>query len=103
VVQDCQYEVYADWCQYTVQEWRAVDVVTLSGSDLDPRWPDARLAANQREGEREEVYKVVFVAEDRTYTHAVGDVEDLRQYQVGSRWALTVNKLGGIRSIKPAR
>lgn len=102
VVQDCEYHVYNDWCTYTTQEWRRVDTVTASGVDHDPRWPDPRLNASQREGEREETYRVVFQTEDGTYTYTTSDLDQFRACRIGSRWTLTTNALGGVRSIKPA-
>ncbi len=102
VVQDCVYEVYDDWCEYVTQEWAVVDSVAVSGSDLNPTWPDVAVATNQREAGREETFQVVFATEDRTYTHTVSDVSTFQQYQIGSRWVLTINKLGGITDIEPA-
>ena len=90
VVQDCEYRVYADWCTYTVPEWREVDRVEAEGSDLSPRWPEARLSSGQREGDREEVYKVTFLANDRSYTLTTGDLGQFQQCTIGSRWKLTV-------------
>jgi hypothetical protein len=102
VVQDCKYEVYAEWCSYTAQEWRPVAPLTLSGNDLNPRWPDTPLAANQRAGEREERYEVVFETEDKRYTYSTSDVNTFQRCQIGSRWVLQTNALGGVRSIEPA-
>jgi ribosomal protein L40E len=39
VVQDCRYQVYADWCQYQTTEWRSVNAVVAEGRDLNPYWP----------------------------------------------------------------
>ena len=70
VVQDCEYEVYEEWCEYTVDEWQKVDEVSLSGNDFNPRWPTIpALNRDQREGEREEIYKIVFSAEQGQYTY----------------------------------
>ncbi|HKJ27328.1 MAG TPA: zinc finger protein, partial [Anaerolineales bacterium] len=33
VVQDCIYEIYDDYCTYTVIEWGAVDTVSVAGQD----------------------------------------------------------------------
>ena len=66
VVQDCQYEVYEDWCTYTVDEWQVVDTISAAGASLTPHWPDVSLSASQREGEeREESYRVYFTTDDR--------------------------------------
>ncbi len=103
VVQDCEYEVYDDWCEYLIEDWVVVDTLVLSGNDLNPTWPDISAATNRREGGREETFQVVFATEDKTYTHTVSDLDSFQQYQIGSRWVLTTNKLGGIRSIEPAQ
>jgi hypothetical protein len=103
VVQDCEYRVYDDWCEYTIKDWIVVDTLVLSGTDLSPSWPEIPVAADQREGRREQVYHVVFVTEDKTFTHTLSDADRFRQYQIGSRWVLHTNKLGGIASIEPAQ
>ncbi|MGQ9683478.1 MAG: hypothetical protein ACUVX9_13130 [Anaerolineae bacterium] len=90
VVQDCEYRVYADWCSYTMLEWRQVHNVEAEGSDLSPKWPEARPAAGQREGVREEVYRVTFLGNDRRYTLTTGDLRQYQQCTIGSRWKLTV-------------
>ena len=103
VVQDCEYHVYDDWCTYTTQEWRRTDTRTLNGNDYNPRWPDLRLAGGQREGERAETYKVVFQTEKKSYTYTTSDLDQFRACQIGTRWTLRTNALGGVRSIEPAR
>jgi hypothetical protein len=80
-----------------------VDTLVLSGNDLSPSWPEIPVAADQREGGRSESFQVVIVTEDRTYTHEVGSADRFRQYQIGSRWVVHTNKLGGITSIEPAK
>jgi hypothetical protein len=102
VVQDCEYKVYADWCRYTVQEWRVIDTASLSGADYSPQWPRTGLAMGQREGERSESYKVVFDTEKKTYTYSTSG-DRFRDFQVGSRWVLRTSALGGIKSVEPAR
>ncbi len=42
VVQDCQYEIYLPYCQYTIQEWQVIDTIEQQGSDLNPQWPDLK-------------------------------------------------------------
>ena len=42
---------------------------------------------------------VVIATEDKAYTHEVSNADTFRQYQIGSRWVLHTNKLGGITSI----
>ena len=103
VQQDCEYRVYDDWCEYTAKDWIVVDTLVLSGTDLAPRWPEAGVATDRREGGRSQSFQVVFVTEDKTFTHTLSDADRFRQYQIGSRWVLHTNKLGGITSIEPAQ
>ncbi|MCX6031934.1 MAG: zinc ribbon domain-containing protein [Chloroflexi bacterium] len=102
-VQDCRYEVSADWCQYRTTAWVLLEPLVLEGADLNPRWPAATLGQNQRAGERTEVYKVTLTANDKTYTYRPADAQEYAQFKAGSRWTLTVNGFGGVTSIEPAR
>lgn len=103
VVQDCQYEVYEDYCAYTVDEWQQLDVVTLTGSDLVPAWPQPQLASEQRLGEQDEQYEVVFQGDGERYTYTTSSLDHFAQFTVGSEWVLQVNQLGGVVSVEPAR
>ncbi len=103
VTQDCQYQVYADWCEYQVQEWRKVDEVVLNGSGLNARWPDPQLGVRQREGGGEESYEILFDTDGKAYTYITHDPAEFAQFQPGSRWTLRVNKLNAVVSIEPAR
>ena len=102
VVQDCRYEVYDDQCDYTVPEWQIVDTVKLSGSDLNPRWPEPQLNANQRAGGRQEVYEIIFNNDGKKYTYQTRDAAEYAQFLVGSRWTLKVNTFGSVTDIQPA-
>ncbi|GAP14289.1 protein containg double zinc ribbon/zinc-ribbon domain [Longilinea arvoryzae] len=102
VVQDCQYEVYADYCSYTVQEWVTVDNITTSGSDLNPYWPQLNLAADQRAGDGSEQYRITFSTEDGNVTYETADAALFGAAEPGSRWTLRINSLGEIVTIEPA-
>ncbi len=103
VVQDCQYEVYESWCEYSVQEWQVVDTFSASGRDLNPAWPGINLASAQREGERQESYSVRFEAEEdgREYFYTPDSLEEYLQFEPGSRWELQVNTFGVVTRINP--
>jgi ribosomal protein L40E len=103
VVQDCEYEIYAEWCTYTVNEWAEVDRITISGSDANPYWPSVTLATGQREGSHTQQYEVVFATPDRTYTYTIEDVADFQQFLPGSEWLLTVNTFGSVVSVEAAQ
>lgn len=102
VVQDCQFEVLLPYCEYTVDEWRTLDVVSLSGGDLMPVWPEPPVLSSQRLGDREGNYVVVFATPDGQYTYTVSSVEQFRQFAIGSEWILNINGLGQLVSVEPA-
>lgn len=101
VVQDCEYTVYADWCEYTREEWQEVDARVASGHDLNPYWPQVNLASGQREGERSEKYNVDFATEGQSYTYQPRDANEFSQFDMGSQWVLSVNALGGVTAVEP--
>jgi hypothetical protein len=101
VVQDCEYKVYADWCEYTREEWQEVDDSIASGHDLDPYWPQVNLASGQREGDRSESYNVDFDTEGKSYTYHPSDADEFSSYVIGSKWVLSVNALGGLTAVEP--
>ena len=102
VVQDCEYRVYDDWCVYTVTDWQVFDVVTLSGSDLNPRWPEVNLIGNQKLGDREETYEVSFSTDGDDYTYTTSNENEFTQFTIGSSWILEVNTFGSVVSTTPA-
>lgn len=101
VVQDCKYEVLEDWCKYTVDEWQKIDTVTQTGNDYKPRWPNLNLRSGQRDGDREEIYQIVFDTEQGTYTYETSNFNLYQQAQVGSRWLLKVNTFNSVTDIEP--
>ncbi len=103
VVQDCKYQVYDDWCKYTVNEWTEVDKAIAQGNDLSPQWPDARLRSGQREGKRDEKYQVTFSAGDKRLAYSPKDAAELGKFKVGSQWTLKVNTFGIVTDVQPAR
>ena len=100
MIQDCEYEVYDDWCEYTVNEWRVVRSEIAFGNELVPYWPAVMLGADQREGQKSGVYEVVFLSNDKTYTYQISDFDTFQQYKPGSQWKLTVSKLGAITNVE---
>jgi hypothetical protein len=101
-VQDCVYEVYDDYCEYEALAWVQVDTLVASGNDLDPDWPWASLANNQREGARQESYTITFSGNGETYQYTTTDSRLFLQAQPGSQWDLSVNQLGGVQGIEPS-
>ena len=111
VGQDCTTEdgyesvpIYADSCEYTVDEWQKVDEASASGNDLAPQWPSiGTLSRDQREGERREEYQVTFSTESEQYTYSPGNADEFGRYQIGSRWILKVNTFGVVTETEPMR
>jgi hypothetical protein len=103
VVQDCVYEVYADYCDYTLMEWQEVDRFELAGRGFDVAWPEFSLAEGQREGAYQEQYQVVFSSDDGTYSYTTSDLQDFERYTLGSEWLLEVNAIGAIVDVQPVR
>jgi len=102
VVQDCAYEVYDDYCEYTYMDWIVVDAITETGSDISPIWPFVMLEDDQREGERAEKYTIRFSGDGERFVYTTTDSDLFQLARPGSRWLLQVNSLGGVQSIKPS-
>jgi len=101
VVQDCTYLVTDEWCQYTVEEWRAAIKEVASGHDFSPSWPVVRLGAAQREGSRIQEYRVELDADGTLMVYHPRDLAEFRQFTIGSTWAVKTNALGGVTSVQP--
>lgn len=103
VVQDCQYQIYADWCEFTVEEWRQVDSAVATGQGLDAAWPALDFADSQRAGERAEEYIITFSSDGETFRFVTKDPAEAARFQPGSRWNLSVNTFGALTDVEPAR
>ena len=101
VVQDCQYQVYDSYCEYTVLEWQTVDHLFSQGQDWQPEWPNLALTSGQREGERVEKYTVYFTAGGKQYEYALGNQADFARFTPGSEWTLKINTFGALNSVEP--
>jgi hypothetical protein len=102
VVQDCEYQVYDNYCNYTMMAWVVVGTVTETGRDQSPFWPAFSLEPDQREGDRSETYTIVFRDGGDTYRFTTTNARLFSMAEVGSRWTLQINQLGGVQSIEPA-
>jgi len=101
VVQDCEYEVYDSFCTYTIDEWQVVDVVSASGGDFSPVWPEPLLEEGQRVAEQwEETFTIVFVSDGEVYRYTTTDIDLFQAAQIGSEWTLNINTFGSLVSIE---
>ena len=103
VVEDCSYEVYADWCTYSINDWYILETMTQEGSDFNPAWPIIQLSSNQRLGNETEKYEILFNSENDTYVFPTNDVDLFYQCIIGSEWELSINALNMLTGIKPAQ
>lgn len=104
VVQDCQYQIYADICQYTAEEWKAVDSLVSSGEGLAATdWPTLALTDKQRAGGRSEQYTVLFDTDGATYEYVVRNPAEAALFVEGSKWGLEINTFGTLTGVVPLR
>jgi len=103
VVQDCQFEVLAPYCEYTLQEWRVVSQAVESGNNFSPVFAQPQLAGNQRLGEQNTSYVIIFQTDQGQYEYSVNSLEEFQQFQPDSRWILILNGFNQIVGLEPAR
>jgi hypothetical protein len=103
VVRDCNYQVYADFCEYTAQEWQVVDRIVAQGSDMNPIWPNVSLAGDQRAGAKQELYTIQFSTSNGVLTYKTSDFDTFSKCQVGTSWTLNVNRANEVVSIGPGQ
>lgn len=101
VVQDCQYEVLKDYCDYSVQEWVVIDTAVLTGSDFSVQNPQPSLSGEQQLGEAQVSYSVVFRTDQGNYVYNTTDYNIYRQFLPGSEWILNINTFGNLVSVEP--
>jgi hypothetical protein len=101
VVQDCQYQILADMCQYKALAWVAAPALVREGHDPAPAWPEARLSQDQRQTGRSEAYTVTFDADGHTYQYTPRNEDEFLGFKPGSRWELTVNGFGAVTDVAP--
>lgn len=102
VVQDCQYQVFEEYCNYTALGWQAIAPIVLAGEGLNPAWPSQRLDDQQREAGREEEYVVTFQTESGPVQFNVSGLEQFRQFTQGSQWTLEIDGRGRVVGVEPA-
>ena len=78
-----------------------MDQAVAKGSNMNPAWPAVNLTAGEREGQRQESYKVFFDTKNGVKEYTTSDGNLFRQFQPGSTWTLEINPLGVIVSVRP--
>jgi hypothetical protein len=104
--------VYDDRCYYTINRWVFERAVKASGASLndEPRWPDANISRSgtcvgcEREGTREDHYRVDLRQGENTYTCDVSEAM-WRNMPIESTWEFKVGVVTGrpdCSTLKPA-
>jgi hypothetical protein len=102
VVQDCQYQVFEDYCSYTVLGWQAIAPIVLDGQGLNPAWPNRQLTDQQRETGRDEEYVVTFQTEEGPVQFSVPSLQQFQQFTQGSQWTLEIDGRGRVVGVEAA-
>jgi DNA-directed RNA polymerase subunit RPC12/RpoP len=100
VVQDCQYQLFEDYCSYTVLGWQAIAPIVLTGEGMNPSWPSQRLNDQQREAGREEEYIVTFQTESGPVQFKAPNLAQYQQFTQGSRWTLEIDSRGRVVGVQ---
>lgn len=100
VVQDCEYQVYDDYCSYLAEEWRTNRTETVSGNDYAPYWPRLSLGPEEREGDRNETYRIIFDRDGEDITYTTSQESLYQQMEINSRWILSINTFGSVTDLR---
>ncbi len=100
VVQDCEYLVYASYCDFTVLDLVVVNTAEAMGGDSNPFWPATNLLAGQQVGSRYENYQVTFDANGESYSYSTVDAAEFGQFNLSSQWILNINTFGDIKDMR---
>ncbi len=97
-VVDCVYRVYQDYCTYTEMDWSNIDIVTQTGYDMNPVWPEPALTSQQQFGEISESYLCVFKTDNGNVEYQTSSLQNFLQCDVGSAYSLEVTDSGKVIS-----
>ena len=94
-VQDCVYNVYESYCDYTISKTGVINTVYAYGSGPNPESPYVDPAYTT--GNQLVDYKVTFRDENgETYTITPSKLNEYQSYTVGSEYKIEVNSRGQI-------
>ena len=103
VVQDCEYQIYEDYCSFEMLDWVVIDTVIFDGNDNDPEWYSSTVNSDQVVGNVRESYQVRFYDDGKTYDYQPEDLYDFQLLQVGTTWELELGLFGQIKSISAVK
>lgn len=102
VVQDCEYQVYDDYCSYTTLQLSVINTVASHGVGFSPDWPALNLTGDQQIGARNERYYCDLTDGEKNYTYTVQTLAQYQQCREGSKWNIEVNSFGSMVSAELA-
>lgn len=94
-VQDCVYEVYKPYCEYTVYKTGVIDTKRASGTGPNPELPfvDSQYST----GNQSASYSITLRDESgREYRITPGNLNEFRAYSIGEEYLLEVTSSGRI-------
>jgi len=103
VMQDCIYRVYQDYCSYTVNDWKVINEVSLSGDNLNPVWPEPNLQQGQRLGQNNEEYMCIFSTDKGELVYHTSDSDLFALCQIGRQFILKINSFNTVVDIEPTQ
>lgn len=99
VVKECHTE-NTQYCDYTVDEWKAMQTYALNGTDFTPVYDTPNISNGQRLGSQSETLTVNFSTSDGNQVYNPATVSEFQQFTIGSTWTLKMNALGGVLSVE---
>ena len=101
IVQDCEYEVYEQYCDYVVTSIGVIDTKTASGSDMNPTVPNVDTRKGYTAGDQEATFSVTLRDENgKNYTINPPTLSKFRSYTVGDVYEIKTNWFGRITSME---
>ncbi len=88
--------VYDTWYIFKSWAWVEADSETLTGEDFNAKWPKIDVDEENREGEKNEEYTIIF--EDnkgKQYTYITDNYDEYKKYKIGSSWKIVIDNETG--------
>jgi ribosomal protein L40E len=99
VVQECHTES-EQTCDYTLDEWTTIQKYEMDGTDNRLVYAEPSITSDQRTLQAITVLTVTFSTPDGSKDYTPGSESEFGQYEIGSTWALTMNRMGDILKVE---
>lgn len=101
LTQDCQYEVYEKYCNYTTSTWGLIDTKRTSGSGKNPELPYVDTSRGYEMGDQSVSYEVTLRDENgETYTLNPSSQTEYNSYSIGDEYVIDLNSYGRITGME---